>query len=490
MSDSSNNEVDPRVEWIRSLKDRIDRWIAWTLLAGIFATCLFGLASGAKVGAGTTMGHYLGLLIALSISGGALAIGAMAGFLFGLPRALTSGEVRELARLNSSSADAQDGDGSNAQSSRSAAAARTAQSIAGGFGANTNLERISDWLTTIIVGIGLANLQGLPKAVERFGEKTDAYFAFGGNAFGIGAGFFFVIFGFLMSYISTRTKLMLIFTENERDKQSIDQGALDLAKAIVAAASTSPLPQIQVPVTTTGLQSTATTGGEAGRTVTTTPSNDDALVLTKMSLQDRQTPEQMLAVANASARTGEFTKALVLYQEYMNSMPFDPKVAADYAGVLGMNGEVAGFTELKDKLQKLNASSEVAKADANFALGLRAALQANLYNGRYEDSIRIGEMVIAQPDTKPDAWVHLWLACAYGQRHRALTARQADKAEIDIAKTRAIGEVAKAIEIEHSLRDYIRTLYDPALVKGTDDDLISLFPDTKLSKLLTSPEAS
>jgi hypothetical protein len=171
----------------------------------------------------------------------------------------------------------------------------------------------------------------------------------------------------------------------------------------------------------------------------------------------------------------------------MKVMPFDPKVAADYASVLGMNGEMGGFTALKEELQKLNASSEIAKADSNFALGLRAALQANLYNNRHEESIRLGEMVIAQPDTKPDAWVHLWLACAYGQKHRVLTERSADKAELDAAKARVIGEVGKALDSDPGLRDYIASLYDPAKVKGIDNDLTSLYPDAKLSKLLAPP---
>jgi hypothetical protein len=68
---------------------------------------------------------------ALMLAGAALLVGGTLGFLFGVPRTLT-GERLPDATLNG------------------------ARAAAPGYGANTNLEQISDWLTKILVGIGVA----------------------------------------------------------------------------------------------------------------------------------------------------------------------------------------------------------------------------------------------------------------------------------------------------------------------------------------------
>jgi hypothetical protein len=67
------------------------------------------------------------LALALLIAGGAFVTGGLLGFLFGIPRALT-GRAED-----------------DVESGR-------------GYGANTNLEQISDWLTKILVGVGLVQI--------------------------------------------------------------------------------------------------------------------------------------------------------------------------------------------------------------------------------------------------------------------------------------------------------------------------------------------
>jgi hypothetical protein len=475
------------VDWVRKLKDLVDKWLLAALLVGAIVAAGYGLVAGAKVANGFPKNPaLLGMLLSLAICGGALAVGAMGGFLFGLPRALTSGEVRELARLNNAANEA----GTDAAEAKRLAGngdeteSRSEHFSAGGYGANTNLERISDWLTTIIVGIGLANLAALPQYIDNFGVRVDAMFAFGGHGFGIGAGLYFLIFGFLMTYISTRTKLMLIFTENETANKSVQGGALgrNLSNAVTVAASTSPVaPSTNPSPGGAGLAS----GADAmqGRAAATAPSKEDRLVLDKVMLQEKQSPEQLLALANASARTGEYAKALVLYQDHMRTAPFDAKVAVDYAGVLGMNGASALLENLKTEMQSRNVASDIARAEANFQLGMRTALQFNLYSGRYEDSVRIGELLVSDAVQQQDAWVRLWLACAYGQRHKSMKDRGADTADLNKTRDEVVAQVKHVIELQPDLRNYVETLYDPAKVKGDDNDLVSLYPDAKMDKL-------
>lgn len=71
---------------------------------------------------------------ALFVAGVALATGGMAGFLFGIPR--------------------------SAQEPQGSAGLPLEQ--ASEYKVNTNLEQISDWLTKIIVGIGLTQLGTVP----------------------------------------------------------------------------------------------------------------------------------------------------------------------------------------------------------------------------------------------------------------------------------------------------------------------------------------
>lgn len=109
-----------------------------------------------------------------------LVIGALLGFLFGIPRSL------------------QDGD--PAPSARSSGA-----SVRLRYGSNTNLEQISDWLTKILVGVGLTQLTHVPELLDRLG----AYFgpaisATHGGSIAISMSVFFCVVGFLFSYVWTR----------------------------------------------------------------------------------------------------------------------------------------------------------------------------------------------------------------------------------------------------------------------------------------------
>jgi hypothetical protein len=84
---------------------------------------------------------------------------------------------------------------------------RTKSSV--GYGANTNLEQISDWLTKILVGVGLTQLNSLP---ERF-ESLAAFIAPGyvevahPDVVAIGLVVHFIVCGFMLSYLWTRLYL-------------------------------------------------------------------------------------------------------------------------------------------------------------------------------------------------------------------------------------------------------------------------------------------
>lgn len=126
---------------------------------------------------------------AFLLAGAAVAAGVLIGFLFGIPR----------ARQQSSAP----GDG---------------QTPAEGFVVNTNLEQISDWLTKIIVGVGLIQLATFPGKLKALA----GYFAAAINSPNVSSSLvlailgYFAIFGFLLGYLWARIYLTGEFTRVER----------------------------------------------------------------------------------------------------------------------------------------------------------------------------------------------------------------------------------------------------------------------------------
>lgn len=135
----------------------------------------------------------------LLLAGSALLGGAFLGFLFGIPRSLQQQNVTESA------------------SSPSASATTTTPGASGraAYGANTSLEQISDWLTKILVGVGLTQLSSLPSALRQFADFANP--GLGGfetsGVFAVALLVYFLICGFLMSYLWTRLRLGKAFSE-------------------------------------------------------------------------------------------------------------------------------------------------------------------------------------------------------------------------------------------------------------------------------------
>lgn len=109
---------------------------------GCAAVIAYGLASRDCEGGCRVAGGFVGLLAAA----GAFSVGGMLGLLFGSPR---WGDVVPSPT------------GDNGESG--------AKHISAGVRPNTSLERIADWLTTMIVGLGLANLGPIGNKLSVYG---------------------------------------------------------------------------------------------------------------------------------------------------------------------------------------------------------------------------------------------------------------------------------------------------------------------------------
>ena len=162
-----------------------------------FLSRLAGLAAGAGcvavfafVTQASTWAEY-GRMVAglLMVAGSAWSVGGLVGFLFGIPRTLSSpsGDITDRAL------------------SREQLQYRV----------NTNLEQISDWLTKILVGVGLAELHRLPGALgaaaDYFAAGIGGRVAAGLSGFVVALLVYFSIVGLMTGYLGTRVLLAPLF---------------------------------------------------------------------------------------------------------------------------------------------------------------------------------------------------------------------------------------------------------------------------------------
>lgn len=174
------------------LKKATWKYVKWVLIGGIVLVLFISLFS-------MTLNNSQSLIQFLAISGCSLLIGGASfstggfmGFLFGIPSLIQN---------------------ENSKNGRNTF-----------LKYNDNLVQISDWLTKIIVGVGLTMLFRIPGEIERLGEFLAPNFG-GGNNEGWGevaalaVVFYFLLFGFLIMYFWTRTDFTTIMKEVDDDLQ-------------------------------------------------------------------------------------------------------------------------------------------------------------------------------------------------------------------------------------------------------------------------------
>ena len=159
MEQSDSLSADNRYRWTRVLPG------AWS--AGLLALVIYSWAlhSWQVLGYGAIVGA------------AALILGGLVGFLFGIPRTV---------------------------------AGSTPADGATSYQGNTNLEQISDWLTKIIVGVGLVQIARGPNALAHLSHSIAT--GFGGKpaspGFGLALVLYFAATGFLYLYLWSRLDLI------------------------------------------------------------------------------------------------------------------------------------------------------------------------------------------------------------------------------------------------------------------------------------------
>jgi hypothetical protein len=152
----------------RELNPGENRWLVVIPTLGVLG--IIGIALFASQAPGSWKVFSTGLLVA----GSSGAVGGIVGFLFGIPRS------------------PQETSGANTQ-----------------YQANTNLEQVSDWLTKILVGVGLVQLARAPSGIGRLADdlKVPLGDLPSSAGFGLALVIGFAILGFLFLYLWARIAL-------------------------------------------------------------------------------------------------------------------------------------------------------------------------------------------------------------------------------------------------------------------------------------------
>lgn len=168
------------------------RWNGFAILSGTVAVASI-LAIMLFASQAPTLSQFLSVLsTAFTIACACFFAGGLTGFLFGVPRTLQGDAA--VSTAESSLEEASPDNGNN----------RT------GYQANTNLELISDWLTKIMVGVGLTQISAIPSALTTYADYTAT--GLGGypssRVFSLGLLVSYSIGGFLTGYLLTRLNLL------------------------------------------------------------------------------------------------------------------------------------------------------------------------------------------------------------------------------------------------------------------------------------------
>ncbi|MFF8770208.1 hypothetical protein [Kitasatospora sp. NPDC015120] len=152
--------------------------------AGLVGLLLFSLG---RPHPWQALGGGLVVACAATLAGGAL------GFLFGVPRVRGAGG-------------AEGGGGAGGGEPH------------GSYAPNTNLEQVSDWLTKVLLGVGLTQLGSLGERLDRLGTALAP--ALGGGAgtapFAAALVLYFLLLGFLAGWLVTRLTLPRVLSDADR----------------------------------------------------------------------------------------------------------------------------------------------------------------------------------------------------------------------------------------------------------------------------------
>lgn len=389
----------------------ITLWYGWVwLAASVVAIFIFAITLNDKVNPISSSLHLFAQASLLASAAGSL--GGLIGFLFGIPRTLAPRTREERDRATTGLQKANTDDGPDLPS----------QTI------NTNLEDISDWLTKILVGVGLVEFQNIIGMLEKIGVRFKDWI--GNSELAVqGIIINFSVWGFFSGYLFTRLFLTNAFSDI-MTSEALRQASLRNA-------------QLQ--------------------------KQNNALAQDKSEIEEAK---------NALEST---TSELQSQKDFLNkvtaAMTLSSQGKYDEAGTL--------FEELLSKVE--DSTPELIKQTVQ-----QGSIFNSLYKTPpegFEEAIRNADRFLASSPDRPSAIILAYKGFAYGQKYTYELAQGKDKAALAPIRNAAYESIKKALEISEGLRDLIRSVWDPPDLSA-DRDLACFKDDGGFIELLGDSEAA
>jgi tetratricopeptide (TPR) repeat protein len=397
-----------------------------------------------------------------------LGLGSLLGFLFGVPRVLQG-------TLPASPPPAPPSTGTASATAPAPATPAPSAVTASQYlqRVNTNLEQISDWLTKILLGVGLVQFKELPGLVQ----SAAGYMASGmatldaagqpprsAQTLAAAVIVYFSVLGFVGSYLVMRLYVsrLLYWADQpellERERRAIDVGQVE------------PIPaERQV----SGLTLQA------------------AQQYALKPFKEISSEQDVRLWARAQLLTGKANKALEGYRQSVQLTPEEPKVWYEYAVALYEAGKRADAQEkLREALRRLSVVDRPSRSLKERIY--KALTYYSLYDpppDGFTDAIRYGEEYTQDPQNPPSGAILVNVLCGYGQKCRWLDAQKGDPQERASAHAQALELVRQILAIENGRwRDRLLELMVKERRTDPEDNDLEVFEkDPEFRKLLGLP---
>lgn len=335
-------------------------------------------------------------------------------------------------------------------------------------GVNNNLVEISDWLTKIIVGLGLIELSSMPDHVRRITDfmvglpETSPALYFTPSAAGATM-LYFSAAGFFHGYLLTRLVLNLHLAQVTKSLEFI-------AKEIAA----------EVKTTSISLDEPAL--GE-------TPLDPKLKEFAKVSPEGFDQPEDLATWAKVNLQLGNYSRAVKGYTEAAENLPLDARIAAEL-GIAkykqGTDVETA-FAQLIRAKNLLGSSSDPKLRRDIYKWLSYVSLYRPVPVG-YEDALKYCAEYQALPNAEASAGLLVNKACALGQKYSYLSGNKADGETLAAVEASALDALRQALAAKPDYKARIRELLFGE--HAGDDDLVVFKDRPSFRALVADASAS
>lgn len=416
---------------------------------------------------------YRSLSVGFACVFAASSLGAAFGFIFGIPRVL------------------QRRPGSLEKGQQFAITEKTGSQL---FFTNTSLEEISDWLTKIIVGIGLVQFTTILESIHSASLFAAAFVyeqtptlepPTGRNStrwlvanHPISSFLFALIITSLLStclfiYVEMRTRVTRIFLVTEKEVAGTGSDAkISMPKLI------GDIPDVG------GSTGKKIEGGGTQHFLTLLEPSTEERALATTSWEQLDGPAQIGTWAVAQAKDKNFQVAEDALREALKLAPGNVNLLQRLAELRLVRRNDQGFVETMNEL----AARKVSMTADLQALFEKALLVALYLSGRdsVEKAIHISKVLIDHPPVQAITYLHR--ACALGQKYAFLDSETAEAKKV---RTLALDALRKVVELVPDPMDWrrvlMRQLYDPKRFNGksNEDDLTAFQGDREFDDLIT-----